>query len=128
MPGQWDGVVNNIRAFGELGRISNIIDQAGQGILTCATNGGAQAVQDTSKACQPARNQAVALTDMMNGAKTSYGKLQHMIKRLREAAGINQINSSRALDDLKNNTTIKRVRAKIATLQKDFQGHADQLQ
>eukprot|EP00959_Pyramimonas_sp_CCMP1952_P425480 8912843-Pyramimonas_sp.AAC.1 len=73
---------------------------------------------------QSARDLALALTSAMNGARGPDSKLRHTIKRLAEAAGLEQSSPS----DLENDPVIKRARAEVATTQQEIKGHSDQLQ
>eukprot|EP00959_Pyramimonas_sp_CCMP1952_P434504 9098314-Pyramimonas_sp.AAC.1 len=65
MLGQWSGMVDSIRASGEIGRISATIRQADQAIVAGSsppTAGAHQAVQGMETNNQPARDLALALT------------------------------------------------------------------
>ncbi|CAK0838179.1 unnamed protein product [Prorocentrum cordatum] len=72
---------------------------------------------------QPARDLAIALSDVMGGAQGSDSKLQATIKRLHEAAGLDTGNGER----LEDNPVIKKMKAELAEMQGHIKNHGDQL-
>ncbi|CAK0851240.1 unnamed protein product, partial [Prorocentrum cordatum] len=71
----------------------------------------------------PARDLAIALSDVMGGAQGSDSKLQATIKRLHEAAGLDTGNGER----LEDNPVIKKMKAEFAEMQGHIKNHGDQL-
>ncbi|CAK0807973.1 unnamed protein product [Prorocentrum cordatum] len=125
--GQWSGMVDSIRAFGEIGCISSVIRQADQATvagISPPTAGAHQAVQGVATNSQPARDLALAHTSVMSGAQGSDSKLQHAIKRLAEAAGL----AANSTSDLEDNPVIERMRSELAATQPEITGRSDQLQ